>query len=52
MVEKYDFAWVVSFEIDFKYWALLPALNINLNFPALEFEWLAFGLYIQKANKE
>ena len=35
-------------DIDPKFWALLPALNINLGSKQFEFEWLCLGIYIGK----
>lgn len=38
---------VVDIEISPKtFWALLPAVNINISNKNLEFEWLCFGFYI------
>lgn len=31
---------------DIKFFALLPAINLNLHSKELEFEWLFFGAYI------
>lgn len=36
-----------AFEITPKFWALIPAVNINLWTQELEFEWLCFGFYIR-----
>lgn len=41
----------IHIDIDFKFWAILPCLNINLNFPHLEFEWLCLGIYVSKKKK-
>lgn len=31
---------------DTEFWAILPAINLNLHSKTLEFEWLCFGIYI------
>lgn len=36
----------VHMNLDFKFWALLPAININRHMRELEFEWLCLGFYI------
>ena len=36
----------VHLNLDFKFWALLPAININRHMRELEFEWLCLGFYI------
>lgn len=38
----------VALNIDFKFWAVLPAININLHSNTFEFEWLCFAVYIDK----
>jgi len=38
----------IDFELDTKFFAILPALNLNLHCSTLEFEWLFFGIYISK----
>jgi len=40
----------VFFNFDFKFWALLPALNLNINSKSLEFEWLCLGVYVDFAE--
>lgn len=37
-----------NFEIDFEFWAITPALNINLHSRTFEIEWLCFAIYIDK----
>ena len=32
-------------DIDFRFWAIISALNINLHSLELEFEWLFLGIY-------
>jgi hypothetical protein len=39
-------------DIDTKFWALLPAININLNSVGIEFEWLCLRIYIDKIKPE
>jgi hypothetical protein len=39
-------------EVHPQFWALLPALNINLNSKEFEFEWLCVGIYISKIEPE
>lgn len=36
-----------DFDFDLHFWAILPALNINLHSNSLEFEWLCIGIYIE-----
>jgi hypothetical protein len=40
------FSLTFDFDIDFKFFAILPALNINLHSKHIEIEWLCFALYI------
>lgn len=35
-------------DLDFGFWAILPAININLHSKSLEFEWLCIGIYISR----
>lgn len=42
-------SFIVDFDVDWKFFAILPALNINLHVKGFEFEWLFFGVYIRKA---
>jgi hypothetical protein len=37
---------IANFVIDTNFWAILPAININLHCPALEIEWLCLGIYV------
>ena len=32
-------------DIDFKFWSLIPSININMHYRMLEFEWLCIGIY-------
>lgn len=48
MLEKLFKANRVDFIVDYKFWALTPAVNLNFHTFELEFEWLCFGLYIRK----
>lgn len=36
----------VEFEINKKFIALIPSLNINLHSNDIEFEWIIFGIYL------
>jgi hypothetical protein len=36
----------IDFDTDFKFFAIIPAININLHSKSLEIEWLFWGLYI------
>lgn len=36
----------IDFDIDLKFWALVPALNFNAHTPGIEVEWLCFAVYI------
>jgi hypothetical protein len=38
----------VAINLDLHFWAILPALNINLHSKEFEFEWLCIGIYIGK----
>lgn len=38
----------IDFSIDYNFWAIIPAININFHSITLEFEWLCFALYIDK----
>ena len=35
----------IHFEFNTKFFAILPALNLNFHSKSLEFEWLFFGVY-------
>ncbi len=35
-------------DIDIRFWALFPAININLHSREFEFEWLCLGVYTGK----
>ena len=37
---------VLSYVFDRRFFAILPALNINMHSRTLEFEWLFFGVYL------
>lgn len=36
----------LSIGVDWKFWALIPAININLHGPTFEIEWLCFYFYL------
>ena len=36
----------IDVDFDTKFWALLPAININFHSWEFEFEWLCLGIYI------
>jgi hypothetical protein len=39
----------IDFGIDWRFWALTPAFNLNFHDGfTFEFEWLCFGIYITK----
>lgn len=38
----------IIFGVDCGFWAITPALNINLHSNTFEFEWLCFSIYIDK----
>lgn len=38
-------------ELDFRFWAILPAININRHNKSLEFEWLCLGIYISRIQE-
>ena len=39
-----------NFEFDWRFFAILPAVNLNFYGCTLEFEWLFFGIYIDFLN--
>ena len=42
---------VIEIEITPKmFWALLPAINLNMHSREIEFEWLCIGIYISKSK--
>lgn len=41
---------IVDANLDFQFWAIIPALNINLHTKSFEFEWLCIGVYISRLN--
>lgn len=45
---------IISFDIDFMFWHLVPSVNINLHSKELEFEWMCIGIYIstEKQSKK
>lgn len=36
---------IIDFDIDLKFWHLIPSININLHSHELEFEFMCIGLY-------
>lgn len=42
----------IDFDFDLKFFAILPAININLHSKGLEFEWLFFGIYASVKKEE
>lgn len=40
----------LNFNTDFKFFAILPAININLHMKTFEIEWLFWGFYIEINN--
>lgn len=45
-LKRKTFKLKVDFDVDYNFFAILPALNINLHSKEIEFEWFYFGLYI------
>lgn len=43
-IGKFDF----EFEFHWKYFAIIPAINLDFHGFTLEIEWLFFGFYIDK----
>ena len=41
----------IDCDLDFKFWHLVPSININLHSHELEFEWLCIGFYISKIKQ-
>lgn len=37
-----------KFEYDWQFFAIMPAININLHTKTIEFEWLFFAIYFDK----
>lgn len=47
--ESRKLSFTIEFEITPKtFWALLPAINLNMYSKELEIEWLCIGIYISK----
>lgn len=47
--ESRKLSFTIEFEITSKaFWALLPAINLNMYSKELEIEWLCIGIYISK----
>ena len=46
--KRISFELLLSFDYDPNFWALTPAININIHRPQFEIEWLCFALYIYK----
>ena len=42
----------INIDLDFKFWHLVPSININLHSHEIEFEWLCIGIYISKLKEE
>lgn len=42
----------IDIDFDVQFWALLPAININLHNYEFEFEWLCFEFYFGKQKYE
>jgi hypothetical protein len=40
----------INIVLNFQFWAIIPALNININSRELEFEWLCLGIYLGLKN--
>jgi hypothetical protein len=43
-----DMSFKLDIDIDWKYWVLFPALNLNFRTGRLEFEFLCFGFYLNR----
>lgn len=43
---------IMNIVFNTQFWAIIPALNINLHSKELEFEWLCLGVYIGKKEDE
>ena len=41
-----------TISIDLKFWALFPAVNINLHSKELEIEWLCFAMYFSSDSDD
>lgn len=46
--EIHRFTPEVNVDIDFKFWAIIPAININFHSFSLEIEWLCLAIYVDK----
>lgn len=50
-INKY-FKFKIEITLDSKFWALIPALNLNLHgMGAIEFEWLILGIYVSRTKQ-
>jgi hypothetical protein len=45
-LKRFAFNLKFNFDVDTKFWALLPAVSINLHSHSFEIEWLCLALYI------
>ena len=43
---------IATITVDIKFWALFPAVNINLHSKEFEIEWLCFGMYFSSENDD
>ena len=49
ITESRKLSFMIELEITPKtFWALLPAINLNMHSKELEIEWLCIGIYISK----
>ena len=47
--KSYRLTFVIEVELTPKmFWALLPAVNLNMHSKEIEIEWLCVGIYISK----
>lgn len=35
----------IDIDFDVKFWAIIPAINLNFHNSSVEFEWLCLGIY-------
>ena len=49
--KSYRLSFMIEIELTPKmFWALLPAINLNMHSKELEVEWLCVGIYISKSK--
>ena len=52
MKKRKGFKLVFDFQLDFQFWAIIPAVNLNFHGFTFEIEWLCLALYISSDKSE